>query len=35
MMTDNGRRSSYADVLVGLQYGDEGKAKIVDLIAPE
>ncbi len=25
----------YADVLVGLQYGDEGKARIVDLIAPE
>ncbi|MBV1851801.1 adenylosuccinate synthetase [Catellatospora tritici] len=25
----------YADVLVGLQYGDEGKAKIIDLIAPD
>ncbi|MEY4668305.1 MAG: hypothetical protein RL518_1004 [Pseudomonadota bacterium] len=25
----------YSDVLVGLQYGDEGKAKIVDLVAPE
>jgi adenylosuccinate synthase len=24
----------YADVLVGLQYGDEGKAKIIDLICP-
>ncbi|MEU4780582.1 adenylosuccinate synthetase [Micromonospora sp. NPDC023633] len=23
----------YADVLVGLQYGDEGKAKVIDLIA--
>lgn len=29
------RSQGYADVLVGLQYGDEGKAKIVDLIAPE
>lgn len=26
--------SGYSDVLVGLQYGDEGKAKIVDLVAP-
>jgi len=25
--------SGYADVLVGLQYGDEGKAKIVDYLA--
>ncbi|GHJ49373.1 adenylosuccinate synthetase [Catellatospora sp. TT07R-123] len=25
----------YADVLVGLQYGDEGKAKIIDLLAPD
>ena len=24
----------YSDVLVGLQYGDEGKAKIIDLLAP-
>lgn len=24
----------YSDVLVGLQYGDEGKAKIVDMLAP-
>lgn len=24
----------YADVLVGLQYGDEGKAKIIDVLAP-
>ncbi|HWS33351.1 MAG TPA: adenylosuccinate synthetase [Actinoplanes sp.] len=29
------RTQGYADVLVGLQYGDEGKAKIIDLIAPE
>jgi adenylosuccinate synthase len=28
------RKSGYSDVLVGLQYGDEGKAKIVDLLAP-
>jgi adenylosuccinate synthase len=28
------RQSGYSDVLVGLQYGDEGKAKIVDLLAP-
>jgi len=27
--------AGYADVLVGLQYGDEGKAKIVDLLARE
>lgn len=26
--------SGYSDVLVGIQYGDEGKAKVVDLIAP-
>jgi adenylosuccinate synthase len=25
----------YADVLVGLQYGDEGKAKVVDWLAPD
>lgn len=25
----------YADVLVGLQYGDEGKARVVDMIAQE
>lgn len=24
----------YADVVLGLQYGDEGKAKIVDILAP-
>jgi adenylosuccinate synthase len=28
-----GGSSGYADVLVGLQYGDEGKAKIVDMLA--
>jgi adenylosuccinate synthase len=28
-----GFSSGYADVLVGLQYGDEGKAKIVDMLA--
>ncbi|GAB3625773.1 adenylosuccinate synthetase [Pandoraea terrae] len=28
-------RPGYADVLVGLQYGDEGKAKIIDVLAPE
>lgn len=27
--------TGYSDVLVGIQYGDEGKAKIVDLIAPQ
>jgi len=27
-------QTGYSDVLVGLQYGDEGKAKIVDLLAP-
>jgi adenylosuccinate synthase len=25
----------FSDVLVGLQYGDEGKAKIIDLLTPE
>lgn len=35
MTTDRGRRRGHSDVLVGLQYGDEGKAKIVDLIAPD
>ncbi|VVD59924.1 adenylosuccinate synthetase [Pandoraea capi] len=28
-------RAGYADVLVGLQYGDEGKAKIVDRLAAD
>ena len=28
-------RTGYADVLVGLQYGDEGKAKIVDWLAAD
>lgn len=27
--------AGYADVLVGLQYGDEGKAKIIDVLATE
>lgn len=27
--------AGYSDVLVGIQYGDEGKAKIVDLIADQ
>lgn len=27
--------SGYSDVLVGLQYGDEGKAKIVDILADQ
>ncbi|MBL4693788.1 adenylosuccinate synthetase [Candidatus Gracilibacteria bacterium] len=27
--------SGYADVLVGLQYGDEGKARVVDMIADQ
>lgn len=26
-------KSGYADILIGLQYGDEGKARIVDLMA--
>jgi adenylosuccinate synthase len=30
----NGGQAGYADVLVGLQYGDEGKAKIIDLLTP-
>lgn len=35
-MTPGGASGSrgYADVLVGAQYGDEGKAKVVDLLAP-
>jgi len=28
------RARGYADVLVGVQYGDEGKAKVIDLLAP-
>ncbi len=28
------RAEGFADVLVGLQYGDEGKAKIIDTLAP-
>ena len=28
-------RAGYADVLIGLQYGDEGKARIVDMIAKD
>ncbi len=27
--------SGYADVLIGLQYGDEGKARIVDMLAKD
>jgi adenylosuccinate synthase len=27
------KKKGYADVLIGLQYGDEGKARVVDLIA--
>ena len=29
-----GSRAGYADVLIGLQFGDEGKAKVVDYLAP-
>lgn len=29
------RSRGYADVLVGVQYGDEGKAKVIDLLAPD
>lgn len=28
------KNRGYSDVLIGLQYGDEGKAKIIDLLAP-
>jgi adenylosuccinate synthase len=35
MWNFNGNQSGYADVLVGLQYGDEGKAKIIDLLTPD
>lgn len=34
-MTTQNSNSGYADVLLGLQYGDEGKARVVDFIAPE
>lgn len=27
------KKTGFADVLIGLQYGDEGKAKVIDLIA--
>ncbi len=30
---DTATRAGYADVLVGLQYGDEGKARVVDHLA--
>ncbi len=33
MGTQN-QNGGYADVLLGLQYGDEGKARVVDFIAP-
>jgi adenylosuccinate synthase len=33
-MDTAGNSGGYADVLVGLQYGDEGKAKVIDLLAP-
>jgi adenylosuccinate synthase len=29
------KKAGYADVLVGLQYGDEGKARVIDLLAAE
>ncbi|CAG2158871.1 adenylosuccinate synthetase [Cupriavidus numazuensis] len=28
-------KTGYADVLIGLQYGDEGKARVVDLLAAD
>lgn len=28
-------KGGYADVLLGLQYGDEGKARVVDFLAPD
>jgi adenylosuccinate synthase len=34
MWSFSGSKSGYSDVLVGLQYGDEGKAKIIDLLTP-
>lgn len=34
MAVSNRVETGYADVLVGLQYGDEGKAKIIDVLAP-
>jgi adenylosuccinate synthase len=36
MASQAGKRSAgYADVLIGLQFGDEGKAKVVDFLAPQ
>ena len=35
MWSFSGKERGYADVLVGLQYGDEGKAKIIDLLTPD
>ncbi|MEK7127019.1 MAG: adenylosuccinate synthetase, partial [Patescibacteria group bacterium] len=26
-------KKGYADILIGLQYGDEGKARVVDFLA--
>ena len=36
MSAESSRRAGrgYADVLIGLQFGDEGKAKVVDFLAP-
>jgi adenylosuccinate synthase len=31
----NSSNRGYADVLIGLQYGDEGKARVVDLLAKD
>ena len=28
------QNSGYADIVLGLQYGDEGKARVVDMLAP-
>lgn len=34
-MTTQNPNIGYSDVLLGLQYGDEGKARVVDFIAPK
>ena len=32
-MQSNRTNKGFSDVLIGLQYGDEGKARVVDLLA--
>ena len=33
--TDNGKEMKKVDVILGLQWGDEGKGKVVDVLTPQ